>query len=176
MRKEIVKEAGLTEEQVAKVMGIVMKAFKLRVTEEARKVARQAVGEDQDARKSGNSIIIHRADQWVAKDNGPLNLNLAEKVTMAVHRMTAGSVAVLDAFTLGRWDAASPPTAVLLTLGSRSQKLTFFKILARKAAQGDQDIKVISCRDAFPKKHLPAAKNLAKRGNDLRMGGQVASF
>ena len=47
MRKEIVKEAGLTEEQVAKVMGIVMKAFKLRVTEEARKVARQAVGEDQ---------------------------------------------------------------------------------------------------------------------------------
>jgi len=40
MRKEIVKEAGLTEEQVAKVMGIVMKAFKLRVTEEARKVER----------------------------------------------------------------------------------------------------------------------------------------
>ncbi len=109
MRKEIIKEAGLTEDQVSKVMGIVMKAFKLRVTEEARKVARQAVGEDQDARKSGNSIIIHRADQWVAKEGGPMNLNLAEKVTMAVHRMTAGSVAVLDAFTLGRWDAASPP-------------------------------------------------------------------
>jgi len=128
IRKEIVKEAGLTEEQVAKVMGIVMKAFKLRVTEEARKVAMHADGEDQDVRKSGNSIIIHRAEQWVAKESGQLNLNLAEKVTMAVHRMAAGSVAVLDAFTLGRWDAASPPTAVLLTLGSRSQENTFFKI------------------------------------------------
>jgi len=176
MRKEIIKEAGLTEDQVSKVMGIVMKAFKLRVTEEARKVARQAVGEDQDARKSGNSIIIHRADQWVAKEGGPMNLNLAEKVTMAVHRMTAGSVAVLDAFTLGRWDAASPPTAVLVTLGSRSQKMTFFKILARRAAQGDQDVRVISCRDAFPKRHLQAAKDLAKRGNDLRTGGSAASF
>jgi len=176
MRKEIIKEAGLTEDQVSKVMGIVMKAFKLRVTEEARKVARQAVGEDQDARKSGNSIIIHRADQWVAKEGGPMNLNLAEKVTIAVHRMTAGSVAVLDAFTLGRWDAASPPTAVLLTLGSRSQKVTFFKILARRAAQGDQDVRVISCRDAFPKRHLQAAKDLAKKGNDLRVGGSVASF
>ena len=90
--------------------------------------------------------------------------------------MTAGSVAVLDAFTLGRWDAASPPTAVLLTLGSRSQKNTFFKILARRAAKGDQEIRVISCRDAFPKKHLQAAKNLAKRGNALRTGGSVASF
>jgi len=35
-------------------------------------------------RKSGNSIIIHRSDQWVAKESGQLNLNLAEKVTMAV--------------------------------------------------------------------------------------------
>ena len=176
MRREIMTEARLTEEQVAKVMGIVMKAFKLRVIEEARKVARQAVGDDQDARKSGNSIIIHRADQWVAKEGGLMNFNLAEKVTMAVHKMTAGSVAVLDAFTLGRWDATSPPTAVLLTLGSRSQKLTFFKVLARKAAQGDQDIKVISCRDAFPKKHLQAAKDLAQRGSGLRKEGSVASF
>ena len=104
-----------------------------------------------------------------------MNLNLAEKVTMAVHRMTAGSEAVLDAFTLGRWDAASPPTAVLLTLGSRSQKLTFFKILARKAAQGDQDIKVISCRDAFPKKHLPAPKNLRERPEDGRPGSLLPS-
>jgi len=176
MRREIIAEAGLTEEQVAKVMGIVMKAFKLRVIEEARKVARQAVGEDQDARKSGNSIIIHRADQWVAKEGGPMNFNLAEKVTMAVHKMTAGSVAVLDAFALGRWDAASSPTAVMLTLGSRSQKMTFFKVLARKAAQGDKGIRVISCRDAFPKKHLQAAKDLAKKGSDLRMGGGIASF
>ncbi len=45
IRKEIVKEAGLTEEQVAKVMGIVMKAFKLRVTEEARKVERTKMRE-----------------------------------------------------------------------------------------------------------------------------------
>jgi len=91
MRREMMKEAGLTEEQTAKVMGIVMKAFKLRVIEEARKVARQAVFEDQDARKCSTSIIIHRADQWVAKEGGPLNLNLAEKVTMAVHNMTAGA-------------------------------------------------------------------------------------
>ena len=176
MRKEIMMEVGLSEEQTAKVMGIVMKAFKLRVTEEARKVARQAVFEDQDARKSSNSIIIHRADQWVSKEGGPMNLNLAEKVTMAVHHMTAGSVAVLDAFSLGRWDSATPPTAVMMTLGSRSQKMTFFKVLARKAAQGDQNIKVISCRDAFPKKYLQDAKELAKKGNSLRTGGNIASF
>jgi hypothetical protein len=54
--------------------------------------------------------------------------------------------------------------------------MTFFKILARRAAQGDQDVRVISCRDAFPKRHLQAAKDLAKRGNDLRTGGSAASF
>jgi len=128
IRNEIVKEAGLTGEQAAKVMGIVMRAFMLRVTEEAKKVAMHADGEDQDVRKSGNSIIIHRAEQWVARESGQLNLGLAERVAVAVHRMTAGSVAVLDAFTLGRWDSASPPTAVLLTLGSGSQENIFFKI------------------------------------------------
>ena len=176
MRREMMKEVGLTEEQTAKVMGIVMKAFKLRVIEEARKVARQAVFEDQDARKSSTSIIIHRADQWVAKEGGPLNLNLAEKVTMAVHNMTAGAVAVMDAFSLGRLDAATPPTAVMVTLGSRSQKMTFFKLLARKAAQGDQKIRGLSCRDAFPKKYLQEAKELAKKGSNLRAEGSVAAF
>ena len=90
--------------------------------------------------------------------------------------MTAGSVAVLDAFSLRRWDSATPPTAVMVTLGSRSQKMTFFKILASKASQRDQNIKAISCRDAFPKRYLQDAKELAKKGNNLRTWGAVASF
>jgi hypothetical protein len=175
MRTNIEKEVGLTEEQVAKVMNIVLRAFRLRVVQEARKVAMQIVGEDQDTRKSYNSIIIHRADQWVDKEGGQLNLTLAEKVTVAIHQLTAGSVAVLDAYTLGRWDSPTPVSAVLVTFGSRTQKTTFFKILARRASQ-DQRLRLISCRDAFPRKLVKDAKELADKGNGLRKAGAIAAF
>ncbi len=175
LRRNILQEAGLTEEQAATVMNLVMQAFRLRVVQEAKKVATQIVLEDQDCRKSYNSIIIHKADQWVDKEAGPLYLNLAEKTTMAIHQLTGGSVAVLDAYTLGRWEVQNPPTAVMVTFGSRSQKTTFFKILAKRAMQ-DPKLKVISCRDAFPKRLVQSAKELAQKGNGLRTAGKIAAF
>ena len=128
LRNDIIKEVGITMEQADKVMGMVMKAFKLRVAEMARKMAKQVVTEKKEISRSSKSIIMHRADQWVGAEAGPLNLNLAERVTMAIHGLARGAVAVLDAFTLGRWDAQTPPTAVMVTFGSRMQKTTFFKI------------------------------------------------
>jgi hypothetical protein len=176
LRSSIAEAASLTKQQVEAVMEVVLKAFKSRVVEVARKAAKLAVMEEQEIRKSSSSIVIHRADQWVGKDEGQLNLNLAERVTMAVHRLTAGSVAVMDAFTLGRWDSANRPTAVMVTLGSRAQKATFFKVLAKKASQGEPKVKAISCRDVFPKQYLQEAKGLARKGGELKAGGGIAAF
>jgi len=179
MRGTIEKEVGLTEEQVTKVMNIVMRAFRLRVVHEAKKVAMQTIYDDQDTRRSYNSIIVHRADQWVDKAVGDglseVNLTLAERVTVGIHQLTAGAVAVLDAYALGRWDSPTPVTAVLVTFGSRTQKSTFFKILARKSGV-DSRLKAISCRDAFPKKLVKDAKALADKGSSLRNSGSIASF
>jgi hypothetical protein len=181
MRSDIEKEVGLTEEQVSRVMDIVMRAFRLRVVHEAKKVATTIVYEEQDVRKSYNSIIIYRADQWVrdGAEGRPFppffDLTLAEKVTVAIHHMTGGAVAVLDAYSLGRRDAPTPANSVLVTFGSRAQKSTFFKLLAKKSAN-DPKLKAISCRDAFPKKLVKDSKNLADKGNSLRMAGTIASF
>jgi hypothetical protein len=179
LRKEIIKEVGITTEQADRVMGVVMKAFKLRVVEMARKMAKQVVTEEKEVRRSSKSIIMHRADQWVGAETGPLNLNLAERVTMAIYGLAGGAVTVLDAFTLGRWDAQTPPTAVMITFGSRMQKTTFFKILAKRAAMGGQaasKLKAISCRDAFPKKFVENAKELAQKGRELKQNEAVAFF
>ena len=175
LRVNIAKEAGLTDTQVSKVMQLVMEAFKVRVVQEARKAAIEYLGTEHDSRRSLQSIIIHRADSWVGKEGGPLNLNLAERVTRAVHAMSDGSVTVLDAYSLGRWDSPTPSTAVLVVFGSRTQKTTFFKILARRAPT-DPQLREISCRDAFPKKYVHAAKDLAQRGSTLRTQGKIASF
>ena len=175
LRTAISQEAGLTDTQTEKVMSIVIEAFKQRVVQEAKKAAAAYVSEEYDNRKSSKSVIIHRADQWVDNDNGPSYLNLAEKVTTAIHSLTGGAVTVIDAYALGRWDSPTPATAVLVTFGSRTQKTTFFKILARKSSM-DQKLKVISCRDAFPKKYVHAAKDLAQRGSTLRTQGNIASF
>jgi hypothetical protein len=144
-------------------------------------VATQIVHEEQDVRKSYNSIIIHRADQWV-KDGAEgrpfppiFELTLAEKVTVGIHHMTGGSVAVLDAYSLGRWDSPTPVNSVLVTFGSRAQKSTFFKLLAKKA-NNDPKLRAISCRDAFPKKLVKESKALADKGNSLRTSGAIASF
>ena len=176
MRTLIEKEAGLTEEQTKKVMTIVLRAFRLRVVQEAKKVAMHAVVEEYDTRKSQRSIIIHRADLWVIReDAGLLNLTLAEKVTVAIHQLTGGAVSVLDAYALGRWDSPTPATAVLVTFGSRTQKTTFFKLLARKGSN-DPKLKVMSCRDVFPKRLVNEAKKLAEKGSALRSAGSIAAF
>ncbi len=39
-----------------------------------------------------------------------------------------------------------------------------------------QSIRVLACRDAFPKDLIPKAKRLAQKGMRLRMNGEVASF
>ena len=175
LRNNIAKEVGLTDVQVSKVMSLVMEAFKVRVVQEARKAAIEYLGTEHDSRRSLQSIIIHRADSWVGKEGGPLNLNLAERVTRAIHAMSDGSLTVLDAYTLGRWDSPTPSSAVLVVFGSRTQKTTFFKILARRAPS-DPQLREISCRDAFPKKYVHAAKDLAQRGSTLRTQGKIASF
>ena len=175
LRNNIAKEAGLTAEQVSKVMNLVMEAFKIRVVQEARKAAIEYLGTEHDSRRSLQSIIIHRADTWVGKEGGPLNLNLAERVTRAIHAMTDGAVTILDSYSLGRWDSPTPSSAVLVVFGSRTQKTTFFKILARRAPL-DPHLREISCRDAFPKKYVHAAKDLAQRGSTLRTQGKIASF
>ena len=172
MRNNIMKEVGLSTEQVERVMKIVVEAFKAQVVREAKKVATQIVQDDYEVRRSSNSIIIHRADQWVGTEG---EMNLAEKVTMAIHHMVGGAVSILDAFVLGRWVDQSPPTAVLVTFGSRSQKTTFFKILARRVS-GDEKLRNISCRDAFPKKLVESAKEIAKKGGALKSAGTIAAF
>jgi hypothetical protein len=176
LRENMAGVAGLSEQQVEQVMEMVLRAFKLRITEVARRISRAAAVDDYETRKSCNSIIIHRADQWVSGQVDTIGFNLAEKVTKAVHKMTEGAVAVLDAFTLGRWDANVQPTAVMVTFGSRTQKTSFFRILAARARQGAQEVRVISCRDAFPKKHLQSAKDLVKIGADRKTAGAIAAF
>ncbi len=47
--------------------------------------------------------------------------HLAERVTAAINRVTQGMAHVMDAFTLGRWNEANPPTSVLVTFGSIAQ-------------------------------------------------------
>jgi hypothetical protein len=89
--------------------------------------------------------------------------------------MTDGAVTVLDSYSLGRWDSPTPSSAALVVFGSRTQKTTFFKILARRAPL-DTQLREISCRDAFPKKYVHAAKDLAQRGSTLRTQGKIASF
>ena len=102
-------------------------------------------------------------------------MNLAERVTRAIHAMSDGAVTVLDSYSLGRWDSPTPSSAVLVVFGSRTQKTTFFKLLARRAPM-DQKVREISCRDAFPKKYVHVAKDLAQRGSSLRTQGKIASF
>ena len=106
--------------------------------------------DDFVVRRRAISVIIPSADQWVGKSSEP-GLNLAEKVTMDIHHLACGAVAVLDAFVLGRWTDQTLLTVVMITFGSFSQKMTFFKILAKKVS-GDSRSRNISCRDAFPKK------------------------
>ena len=96
--RSAITEVGLSEDQTDRVMTIVMDAFNARVAQEAKRAAIAQVNEDYENKKNLQSVIIHRADQWVDDNPGMLNLTLAERVTVAVHALTGGSVTVLDAF------------------------------------------------------------------------------
>ena len=85
MRENIIKEVGLSADQVERVMQIVVEAFKSQVVWDATRVAMQIVKEDYEPRKSANSIIIHRADQWIDKEFcQPAGLNLDERTKIAM--------------------------------------------------------------------------------------------
>jgi hypothetical protein len=42
--------------------------------------------------------------------------------------------------------------------------------------EATQSIRVLACRDAFPKDLIPEAKKLTQKGMSLRMNGEVANF
>jgi hypothetical protein len=186
MMVDIVSKTGISPQQLDGVMEVVMAAFKLRVSKVAEQVAKGAVkmerarmeGEKEE-RKCRKSVLIHKADKWVQHDVETQEYHLAERVTAAVNRVTKGMAHVMDAYTLGRWNEANPPTSVLVTFGSTAQKATFYKIVAKNVKNGNfegEKMKAISCRDAFPKKHINEAKRLVQKGHVLKRNGQADSF
>jgi len=104
---------------------------------------------------------------------------LAENITAQIHRCMAHTVLVLDAFTIGQWVENRPPTSVFVTFESVAQKATFFKVLARTIQErkiGWEQLRGISCRDAFPKEYVMESKRLAQKGFALRQNGKAAAF
>ena len=179
LRKTMMKAAGLTPEQAKICMQHIRKTFKDRVGEEAKKVAKKVVRDEQELGKCRRSILMHNADKWVEGDVNTRGYSLAERVTSAIHRISGGMVMVMDCFAIGAWQAGRMPSSVYLTFGSAQQKTTFFRIMANRIRYGDEKariMRVVACRDAFPKEHVPVARELAQKGMGLRREGQVASF
>jgi hypothetical protein len=86
---------------------------------------------------------------------------------------------VVDCFEVGAWQEGRMPSSVYLSFGSAQQKSTIFWIMANRIRFGNEaakSIRVLACRDAFPKDLIPEAKRLAQKGMSLRMNGEVASF
>ncbi len=86
---------------------------------------------------------------------------------VAVNRVTQGMSHVTDAFTLGRWNEANPPTSVLVTFGSIAQKATFYMVVAKNVKAGNfegEKMKAISCRDAFPRSTSTKPRGWYRRG------------
>jgi hypothetical protein len=179
LRQTMMEAAGLTPEQANICMQHIKKTFKDRVAEEAKRVAKKVFRDEVEAAKCRRSILMHNADKWVASDQTTLGYNLAERVTCMVHRICGGMINVVDCFTVGAWQEGRMPSSVYLSFGSAQQKSTFFRIMANRIRFGNeaaQSIRVLACRDAFPKEYIPEAKRLAQRGMSLRMNGEVASF
>jgi hypothetical protein len=157
----------------------IKKTFQEKVAEEARRIAKKVFREDSEIAKCKRSILMHNADKWVAGDQSTFGYSLSERVTAAVHRMSGGMVAVVDCFTVGVWQAGKAPISVFLSFGSYQQKSTFFRIMANRVRFGSeqqQNIRVLACRDAFPKDLIPEARSLAQKGLGLRQNGIIASF
>ena len=179
LRTTMMEAAGLSPEQARICMKHIRKTFQEKVVEEARKIAKKVFREDGEIGKCKRSILMHNADKWVAGDQNTMGYSLAERVTAAVHRMSGGMISVVDCFAVGAWQAGRMPSSVFLSFGSYQQKSTFFRIMANRIRFGgeqQQNIRVLACRDAFPKDLIPEAKNLAQKGMGLRQNGHVASF
>jgi hypothetical protein len=179
LRQTIMEAAGLTPEQANICMQHIKKTFKDKVAEEAKRVAKKVFRDEVEAAKCRRSILMHNADKWVAGDQITQGYSLAERVTAAVHRICGGMINVVDCFAVGAWQEGRTPSSVYLSFGSAQQKSTFFRIMANRIRFGNeaaQSIRVLACRDAFPKDLIPEAKRLAQKGMSLRMNGEVASF
>ena len=179
LRQTMIEAAGITPEQANICMQHIKKTFQDRVAEEAKRVAKKVFRDEVEAAKCRRSILMHNADKWVASDQATFGYNLAERVTVMVHRISGGMLNVVDCFTVGAWQEGRMPSSVYLSFGSAQQKSTFFRIMANRIRFGNEaarSIRVLACRDAFPKEHIPEAKRLAQKGMGLRTNGEVASF
>jgi hypothetical protein len=179
LRNTIMEAAGLTPEQAKICMQHIRKTFKEKVGEEAKKAARRVIRDEQELNKCRRSILMHNADKWVAGDTHTAGYSLAERVTSAIHRIAGGMVMVMECFAIGAWQAGRMPTSVYLTFGSQQQKTAFFRIMANRIRFGDERarlMRVVACRDAFPKEYISEAKELANKGMSLKRDGQVVSF
>jgi hypothetical protein len=179
LRQTIMEAAGLTPEQAKICMQHIKKTFKDKVAEEARRVAKKVFRDEVEAAKCRRSIFMHNADKWVASDQMTMGYSLMEQVTAMVHRVSGGMINVVDCFAVGAWHEGRIPSSVYLSFGSAQQKSTFFRIMANRIRYGNeaaQGIRVLACRDAFPKDLILEAKRLMQKGMGLRMNGEVANF
>ncbi len=179
LRTTMMEAAGLTSEQARIYMQHIKKTFQEKVVEEARRIAKKVFREDGEIAKCKRPILAHNADKWVTGDQNTVGYSLAERVTAAFHRMSGGMVGVVDCFMAGVWQVGKAPSSVFLSFGTYQQKSTFFLIMANQVRFGSeqqQNIRVLACRDAFPKDLIPEAKTLAQKGMWLRQNGLVASF
>ncbi len=106
---------------------------------------------------------------------------MADRATVAFHKLTCGMVIVQEAFAFGQWKMGQPPTSVYVTFGSARQKTCFFRFLVNKmratgsqANSGQMPLGGISCRDAFPKDKVSDAKSLVDKGMGLKRNGKIA--
>jgi hypothetical protein len=149
----------------------IRKTFNKRVGEEARKEARKVIRDEQELNKCRRSILMHNADKWVAGDTHTAGYSLAERVTLAIHRIAGGMVIVMECFAIGAWQDGRMPISVYLTFGSQQQKTAFFRIMANRIRYGDeraQLMRVMAFKDAFPKEYISEAKELANKGMSLK--------
>ena len=65
---------------------------------------------ERELDRCGRSIIIHNADRIAMEDdNDYIKYNLAEMVTETLHTMCRSMICVMEAYTLGKWNADTPP-------------------------------------------------------------------
>ena len=135
---------------------------------------------ERELDRCGRSIIIHNADRIAMEDdNDYIKYNLAEMVTETLHTMCRSMICVMEAYTLGKWNADTPPTSVCVVLGSARQKGVIFRAIAghikAKTAIG-KALGGVAFRDCFPKELIPDSQRLVQQGKALKNNGQVELF
>jgi ABC-type Zn2+ transport system substrate-binding protein/surface adhesin len=83
LRKTIMEVAGLTPEQAKICMQHIKKTFKEKVGDEAKKVAKNVVKDEQELGKCRRSILMHNSVKWVAGDRNTQGYTLAKRVIVS---------------------------------------------------------------------------------------------